>query len=167
VCKQHLVLNCGRLCMAGLDDCSIIQLGHLVWSRLGGTHDLISVQNLRLHNFACGSSQAMCRATKEHLACRGPRLTWVTGGTRHPKTLEDQGLWMFGQAGLGSMPRGHCTKNWSHLWKILARQTEQGFNPSGQRPRMTLRARHVMLTTLSTRLGTTWWKSRLPELASA
>jgi hypothetical protein len=40
--------------------------------------------------------------------------------------------------------------------KTLAQQTEQGFDPNGQRARMTLRARHMMPTALSTRSGTTW-----------
>jgi hypothetical protein len=35
----------------------------------------------------------------------------VSGETRYPKILEDQGLLMSGQASLGSMPRGHDTKN--------------------------------------------------------
>jgi hypothetical protein len=50
--QQHLYLTCERLRMAGLDDCSILQPGHLVESTLGGAHDSISVQNLsisRLH----------------------------------------------------------------------------------------------------------------------
>jgi hypothetical protein len=54
--KQHLDLNCESLHMVELDDCSILQPGHLVGNRLGGTHDLISVQNLISHSFACGSS---------------------------------------------------------------------------------------------------------------
>jgi hypothetical protein len=41
--KQHLGLNYERRHMAGLDDCIILQRGHLVQSRLGGTHDSISV----------------------------------------------------------------------------------------------------------------------------
>jgi hypothetical protein len=98
----------------------------------------------------------MCRTTKVHLARCSLRQIRVSGGTQYPKTLEDQGLRMSGQASLGSMPCGQGTKNWSHLWKTLARQTEQGSDPGGQRPRMTLRGRHTMPTTLSTRLGTTW-----------
>jgi hypothetical protein len=54
--------------MARLDDCGILQPGHLVGSRLGGTDDLISVQNLSSHSFASTSSQAMSCVTKEHLA---------------------------------------------------------------------------------------------------
>jgi hypothetical protein len=56
MCKQHLYLSCERLHMVGLDDCSILQFRHLVESRLGGTHDSISVQNLGSHGFACMSS---------------------------------------------------------------------------------------------------------------
>jgi hypothetical protein len=50
--QQHLYLSYERLHMARLDDCSILQPGYLVRSRLGGTHDLISIQKLsisRLH----------------------------------------------------------------------------------------------------------------------
>jgi hypothetical protein len=163
--KDHLSyhLSCERLHMVRLDDCSILQAGHLVGNRLGGTHDSISVQNLKLHSFTRRSSQVMCRVTKEHLACRDLRKSRVSRGTRYPKTLEDQGPRMSGQASLGTKPCDHGTKNWSHMWKTLARQTEQGFNPSDQRPWMTLWARHMIPTTLSTRSGTTWWKFGLPE----
>jgi hypothetical protein len=54
--KQHLGLSCERLCMAGLDDCSILHPKHLAGNGMGGTQDSISVQNLKLHSFACGSS---------------------------------------------------------------------------------------------------------------
>jgi hypothetical protein len=74
--------------------------GHLVRNRLGGTHNLFSVQNLKLHSFTCRSSQARCHATKEHLACRGLRPTWVSRGTRYPTILEDQGLRMSGQTSI-------------------------------------------------------------------
>jgi hypothetical protein len=97
-CRQSYHLSCERLRMARLDDCSILQPEHLVENRLGGTHDSISVQNLRSHNFACRSSQTMCRATKEHLACHDLRKIWVSGGTWYPTTLNDQGLQMSGQA---------------------------------------------------------------------
>jgi hypothetical protein len=46
--QQHLYLSYERLHMAGLDDCSILQPGHFVRSRLGGTYDLISAQNLSI-----------------------------------------------------------------------------------------------------------------------
>jgi hypothetical protein len=96
-CRLSYHLSYERLRMAGLDDCTILQSRHLVRNRLGETHDLISVQNLRSHSFACGSSQAMSHATKEHLAWRDLRKIWVFGGTRYPTTLEDQGLRMPGQ----------------------------------------------------------------------
>jgi hypothetical protein len=54
--------------MAELDDCIILQPRHLVGSRLGGTHDFISVQNLSSHGFACLINHAVRYATKEHLA---------------------------------------------------------------------------------------------------
>jgi hypothetical protein len=54
--------------MAKLDDCNILQPEYLIESRLGGMHDSISVQNLSSHGFTWMSSQAMSRATKEHLA---------------------------------------------------------------------------------------------------
>jgi hypothetical protein len=84
LCKQHLYLSCERLCMVGLDDCSILQPRHLVENKLGGMHYSISVQNLRSHGFTCTSSQAMSRATKEHLAWRDLRETRVSGGTWYP-----------------------------------------------------------------------------------
>jgi hypothetical protein len=80
----------------------------------------------------------MSRATKEHLAWSDLSQTQVFRGTRYTKSLEDHGLRISGRASLGSMLCDHGTNKWSHLWKILSRQTEQGFDPSGQRPRMTL-----------------------------
>jgi hypothetical protein len=80
--KQHLGLSCERLCLAGLDECNILQPGHIVQNRLGGTHDSINVKNLRLHSFACRSSRAMWRETKEHLICCDLRKIQVSGGTR-------------------------------------------------------------------------------------
>jgi hypothetical protein len=44
--QQYLYLSCERVCMARLDEDNILPLGHLVRSRLGGTHDSISIQNL-------------------------------------------------------------------------------------------------------------------------
>jgi hypothetical protein len=82
-------------------------------------HDMISVQTLRSHSFACKGSSAMRLMTKEHLAWRNMRKTRAAGGTRCPTTLEDQGFRVSGQASLGSMPCGHGTKNWSHLQKTL------------------------------------------------
>jgi hypothetical protein len=46
--QQYQYLSCERLHMARLDDCAISQPGHLVESRLGGTHDSINVQNLSI-----------------------------------------------------------------------------------------------------------------------
>jgi hypothetical protein len=43
---------------------------------------------------------------------------------------------MSGQVSLGSTPCGHNTKNWLHLEKSLARQTEQGLDLSRQKPQM-------------------------------
>jgi hypothetical protein len=40
----------------------------------------------------------MSRTMKKHLAWRDLRQTRVSGGTRYPKTLEDQGLQMSGHA---------------------------------------------------------------------
>jgi hypothetical protein len=57
-----------RFRMAGLDDCSILQPGHLVGSRLGGTHDSFSIQNLSISWLRMFKSQVMCRVTNEHLA---------------------------------------------------------------------------------------------------
>jgi hypothetical protein len=61
-------LSCERLRMVGLDDYSILQLGHLVGSRLGGMHDSISIQNLsisRLH-------MLMSRTTNEYAQVLSP-----------------------------------------------------------------------------------------------
>jgi hypothetical protein len=129
-------LSCERLRMTGLDDCSILQPGHLVGSRLRGMYDSISVQNLRSHSFACGSSQDMSRTTKEHLAWCDLRQTRVSEGTWYPTTLEDQGLRMSDQSSQCSMSCDHGTKNRSHLGKSIAQQIEQGPNLGRQRPRM-------------------------------
>jgi hypothetical protein len=77
-------LSCETLCTIRQDDCSILQLGYLVGSRLGGTHDSISVQNLSSHGFTCTSSEAMSHATKEHLARHDLRQTRVSRGTWYP-----------------------------------------------------------------------------------
>jgi hypothetical protein len=61
-------LKCERLRMARLDDCIILHPKYLVISRLGGTHDSITIQNLSSQGFACMSSEAMSHVTKEHLA---------------------------------------------------------------------------------------------------
>jgi hypothetical protein len=69
-------LSCERLLMAGLDDCNILHSGHIVRNRLGGMHDSISIQNLISHIFACSSSLAMSRVTKEYSVPNNP------GGSR-------------------------------------------------------------------------------------
>jgi hypothetical protein len=61
-------LNYERPRMAGLDDCIILQLGHLVRTRLGGTHDSFDVWNLNISQLHMFKSQAIYRATDEHLA---------------------------------------------------------------------------------------------------
>jgi hypothetical protein len=61
-------LSCERLHMAGLDDCNFLQPGHLVESRLGGTHDSFSVRNLSISRLRMFKCQAMCRVTNGHLA---------------------------------------------------------------------------------------------------
>jgi hypothetical protein len=75
--------------MAGLDDCSILQPRHLVQNKLVGMHDLISIQTLRSHSFACGSSQAMRYTTKEHLAWSDLRKIRVSD----PEGLGNQQPW--------------------------------------------------------------------------
>jgi hypothetical protein len=61
-------LSYERLHMAGLDDCSILQLGHLVRNRLGGMQNSFNVQNLGISWLRMFKSQARRRATNEHLA---------------------------------------------------------------------------------------------------
>jgi hypothetical protein len=97
-CRLSYHLSCERHHMAELDDYNILQPWHLVKNRLGGTHDLISVQNLRPHSFTCRSNQAMRCMTKEHIACRNLRKIRVSRGTRYPTTPEDQCLQMSYQA---------------------------------------------------------------------
>jgi hypothetical protein len=65
-CHMSYHLNCDRLCMAGRDDCSILQLGHLVRSRLGGMHDSFSIQNLSISRPCRFKYYAMRRMTNEH-----------------------------------------------------------------------------------------------------
>jgi hypothetical protein len=84
VCHMSYHLSCERLRMAGLDDCNILQSGHLVRSRLRGMHDSFSIQNLNISHFHMFKSQAMCRSTNEHLACFDLRETWVFRRTWYP-----------------------------------------------------------------------------------
>jgi hypothetical protein len=77
-------LSCERLCMTGLDDCDILQPGHLVESKLGGMHDSFSIQNLSISRLRMFKCQVMCRATDGHLAWLDLRETWVSRRTRYP-----------------------------------------------------------------------------------
>jgi hypothetical protein len=67
-CCMSYHLSCERICMIGLDDCSILQPEHLVRSRLGETHDSFSVQNLNISWLLMFNYQAMCHVTDRHLA---------------------------------------------------------------------------------------------------
>jgi hypothetical protein len=77
-------LSCERLYMTELDNCNILQPEHLVGSRLGGTRDLFSVQNISISLLRMFKSQDMCRATNEHLARLDPREIRVSRRTRYP-----------------------------------------------------------------------------------
>jgi hypothetical protein len=111
LCKQHIRLSFKRFRMVGLDDCSILPPAHLVKNRLRGMHDSISVQNLRSHGFACMSTQAMSRATKEHLAWSDLRETRVSGGTRYPCNSGGSISLNVWSGDFGSMPHNHDTRN--------------------------------------------------------
>jgi hypothetical protein len=76
--------SCERLCMARLDNCSILQPGHLVRSRLVGTHDSFIIQNLSISQLCMFKCQVMGRATDRHLARFDLRETWVSRRTRYP-----------------------------------------------------------------------------------
>jgi hypothetical protein len=77
-------LSCERLRMARLDDCSILQPGHLVESRLGGMHNSFSIQNLSISWLCMLKCQAMCRTTNEHYVCLDLREARVSRRTRYP-----------------------------------------------------------------------------------
>jgi hypothetical protein len=64
-CCMSYHLSCEGLHMAELDDCSILQPGHLVKSKLGGTHDLFIIRNLSISRLCMFKCQAMCRATND------------------------------------------------------------------------------------------------------
>jgi hypothetical protein len=83
-CRMSYHLSCERLCMAGLDDCNILQPGHLVRNRLGGMHDSFSIQNLSILRLCMFKSQAMCRVTNQHLAQLDLRETRVSRRTWYP-----------------------------------------------------------------------------------
>jgi hypothetical protein len=76
-------LSCERFRMVGLDDCNILQPGHLVGSKLGGTHDSFNIQNLNISHLYMFKCEAMCRATNEHLAQLDLRETRVSRKTRY------------------------------------------------------------------------------------
>jgi hypothetical protein len=54
--------------MAKLDDYNILQLRHLVRSRLSRVYDSASIQNLNISQLRMLKCQAMCRMTNEYLA---------------------------------------------------------------------------------------------------
>jgi hypothetical protein len=85
--RMSYQLICERLRMVELDDCSILQLGHLVGSRMSRAHDSISVRNLSISRLRMLKCQAMCRATNEHLARLDLRETRVSRRTRYPCNL--------------------------------------------------------------------------------
>jgi hypothetical protein len=64
-CRMCYHLSCERLRMAGLDECNILQPGHLVWSRLGGTHDSFIVWNISISQLCMFKCLAMCRMTND------------------------------------------------------------------------------------------------------
>jgi hypothetical protein len=65
-CRMSYHLSYKRLCMAGLDDCGILQHEHLVKSRLGGTHDSFNIWNSNISQLRMLKCLAMCRTTNEH-----------------------------------------------------------------------------------------------------
>jgi hypothetical protein len=77
-------LSYERLHINGLDDCSILQLEHLVRSRLGGVHNSFNIWNLSISWLRMFKCQAMCYATDEHLARLDLRETRVSRRTRYP-----------------------------------------------------------------------------------
>jgi hypothetical protein len=101
-----------RLHMVELDNCSILQLEHLVESRPSRVHDLFSVRNLSMSGHEPRDRRALSPAWSE-------RNSSIQKDSVSPVTCDHQGLWMSGQASLGSMLRGHGTKTWSHPGKNL------------------------------------------------
>jgi hypothetical protein len=158
VCHMSYNLSCERHHMARLDDYSILQLGHLVRSRLGGTYGSFSIWNLSISRLRMFKSQAMCHVTNEHLAQLDLRETRVFRRTRYLATRADRGLQMSGQASQSSMPRDHGNKNWSHLGKILSSTNRAKSRYGWSKTLNALWARRMTPTVLSTKLGITWWK---------
>jgi hypothetical protein len=70
--------------MVELDDCSILQLEHLVRSRLSRAHDLFSVRNLIIWRLCMLKCPAMCHAIDEQLDRFNLRETQVSRRTRYP-----------------------------------------------------------------------------------
>jgi hypothetical protein len=83
-CHKSYQLICERLRMVELDDCSTLQLEHLVGSNLSRAHDLFSIRNLITLRLCMFKSQAMCRVTNKHLAQLDLRETWVSRRTQYP-----------------------------------------------------------------------------------
>jgi hypothetical protein len=74
-------LICERLRMVELDDCSFLQLEHLVKNNLSRAHELFSVQNLNISRYRKFKCQVMCCVTNEHLAQFDLRETRVSSRT--------------------------------------------------------------------------------------
>jgi hypothetical protein len=150
-----------KLRMAGLDDCSILQPGHLDGKRLGGMHDSISTQNSYLtapHARVVRPWAAWPKSTKPGVIWEKPEYPqWL--GTH--ATQVDKGLRMSGQVSLGSIPRGHDIKKWSHLGKVLCLTNWSRFRSGSSKALNALWTRQMAPTVLSTRLGTTWWKIQI------
>jgi hypothetical protein len=73
--------------MAELDHCNILQLGHLVRSRLSRAHDSVYIQKLSISRLCMLKCEAMCSANDKHLASLDLRETRVSEGTRYPYNL--------------------------------------------------------------------------------
>jgi hypothetical protein len=67
-CHVSYQLICERLRMVELDDCSVLQLEHLVRSNLSRAQYLFSIWNLIISQLRMFNSHAICRMTNEHLA---------------------------------------------------------------------------------------------------
>jgi hypothetical protein len=76
--------------MAKLDDYNILQLRHLVRSRLSRVHDSASIQNLNISQLRMLKCQTMCRMTNEYLAQLDLRETEYQEGLGTLVTWVDQ-----------------------------------------------------------------------------
>jgi hypothetical protein len=128
-------ISCERLRMARLDGYKILQLEHLVKSRLGGTYDSFSVQKLSISRLRMFKCQAMCHATDGHLARLNLRETRVSKRTQYPcNSGGSRSLNVWSGSALCHTTMELIT---DHTWKkILAQQTEQGPDPGRRRLRM-------------------------------